>query len=60
MEEVLPPQSVAGEEASSVLTGWGATTGVAATAAAARTARESARARGGGGTGPAEVGVEMV
>ena len=58
MAEVLPPQSVAGEEASSAWTGWGAADGVAATAAAARTSRESAGAGGGGGTGPVGVGVE--
>ena len=43
---MLPPQSVASEEASSV---W-----------MARTSREAAGARGGGGTGPAGVGAETV
>ena len=59
MEEVLPPQSVAGEEASSVWTWCGADRGVAATAAATRTSRESAGAGGRRGTSPAGVGVEM-
>ena len=49
MEEVLPPQSVAGEEVSSVWAGWGAVGGVGATAAAARTARGLEVGGGGGG-----------
>ena len=60
MEEVLPPQSVAGEETSSVWAGGGTREGVPATTPAARTAREPAGAGGGGGTGPAGVGVGTI
>ena len=45
---------------SSVWIGGGAAGGVAATAVVARTARESIRAGGGGGTGPAGVEAEIV
>ena len=55
VEEVLPPQSVAGEKASSVWASGGTAGGVAATTAADRTAREPVGAGGGGGTGPAGV-----
>ena len=48
VEEVVPPQSVAGEESSSAWTGRGAIGGVADAAAAANTSKGSAGADGGG------------